>query len=244
MADIVLVHGWGRGSKSFDALKVLLEKRGHVVYAPDLPGFGVASPPDTAWGIDEYAVFVRDYIEKRDLRDFYLYGHSFGGQIAVKLAATRPVRLQGLILASAAGIRPRPSVKVSIFQFFSAIGKMVFSLSVASAFREPVRKFVYWLSGERDYYHLQAPVMKEIFKKVIREDLTDYFQKISVPTLIVWGENDKMTPLADAHTMHTNIPGSRLEILEGVGHTPHVECPEKVAELMDTFINSNDIASR
>ncbi len=236
MATIVLLHGWGRGAKSFLAVKELLENQGHKVHCFDLPGFGVVGPPPSPWAVDDYAGFVRDFIKRKGLRDFYLFGHSFGGRIGIKLAAQDPELLKGLILCDAAGITPRPQAKVSVFKLFSRIGNWIFSFPVLAAFRGVARRFVYWLSGEQDYYFLQNDVMRETFRRVIEEQLNEYLAKIKAPTLIIWGKLDRMTPIADAHTIHRSIPGSRLEILDGVGHSPHVEATEKLAALIDDFI--------
>lgn len=236
MATIVLLHGWGRGSKSLGVLKKFLENKGHAVYGFDLPGFGVVPPPAAPWVVDDYVRFVLDFTEQHKLRHFFLFGHSFGGRIAIKFAVAHPEKLKGLILSDAAGITPRPKVKIAVFRFFSRVGNWIFSFFVLSIFRELARGFVYWLSGEHDYYFLQNEVMRETFKKAISEQLRDYLPKIKTPTLILWGKNDKMTLVADAHMMYREIKGSRLEVLEGVGHTPHVECPEKVAGLIDQFI--------
>lgn len=169
-------------------------------------------------------------------REFILYGHSFGGRIAIKLAARQIEGLKGLILCDAAGVTPRPKFKIAVFKFLSQTGKLFFSLPILKYFQPLVRKIEYFLAGSRDYYYLQSAVMKETFKKVIEEDLALHLGKISVPTLIIWGKKDKMTPVSDAYIMKREIANSQLEVLEGVGHSPHLECPEKLSKIIESFI--------
>ena len=235
--SIVILHGWGRGAKSFSLVEEFLKRKGNSVYIFDLPGFGVVPPPPNPWSVSDYVDFVLKFVESRNLDKFYLLGHSFGGRIAIKLAARHPDKLAGLILCDAAGVTPRPKVKIAVFGFFSKIGNWIFLFPLLSAFREGARKFAYWLSGDRDYYLLQNETMRETFKKTISEGLTPYLNQIKTPTFIIWGEKDRVTPVSDAYVINKNIAGSRLEIIEGIGHFPYVEAPEKLAEIIDDFVN-------
>ncbi|MBI4837265.1 MAG: alpha/beta hydrolase [Candidatus Portnoybacteria bacterium] len=171
---------------------------------------------------------------------FVLFGHSFGGRIAIKIAARQPKELAGLILCDAAGVTPRPKIKIALFNFLTKTGNAIFSLPLLNFLRPLVRKLVYWWSGDRDYYYLRGDVMRKTFRIVIEEDLNQILPKINTPTLIIWGEKDKMTPLSDAHTLNEGIGGSLLEVLRGVGHNPHREVPEQLAAIIDKFIKELD----
>jgi len=246
---VVILHGWGASAKSYDKLKPLLEEqKGISVFVFDLPGFGSEPAPKDAWSVDDYVEWVSKWLEKNvkihpspplQKEGVVLFGHSFGGRIVIKLAAKYPDKLAGLILCDAAGITPRPKTKITIFGLLSKTGKIVFSLPILKYFQPIVRKIEYFLAGSRDYYYLQEPIMKETFKKIIEEDLTPYLEKINVPTLIILGKKDKMTPISDARTMHNKIKNSELEILEGIGHSPHLECPKKLSDIIVKFISSN-----
>lgn len=238
MSDtIVILHGWGRGSKSFISLKNLLEGRGYSAIFFDLPGFGAAGPPPKPWSVSDYANFVLERIESQNLGKVCLFGHSFGGRIAIKFAANYPERLAGLILCDAAGVTPRPKLKIAAFSYLSKIGNWIFSSSFLKLLRESARRFFYFLLGGRDYYFLQNDVMRETFRKVIDENLAGYLPKIKTPTMIIWGKNDKITPLSDAYFINKNIAGSELKILDGVGHSPYAEAPNELAKLIDHFIS-------
>ncbi len=250
---LVILHGWGASAKSYDKLKPLLEQKGISVFVFDLPGFGSEPAPPSAWAVDDYVEWVREKIvnieknanqtssqptpyqvggEKR----IALFGHSFGGRIAIKLAARYPEKIEKLILCDAAGITPRPKTKINLFTQLSKVGKIIFSLPILNYVEPAAKKFIYFLAGAKDYSRLDNPVMKEIFKKVIDEDLTSYLARIKSQALIVWGEKDKMTPISDAYAMSDKIINSKFEILKGAGHSPHLECPEKLAKIIEEFI--------
>lgn len=235
---LVILHGWGATTRSYDRLKPLLEQKGFSVFVFDLPGFGKEAPPPKAWSVDDYADWTLKHLDAMGLQKYYLFGHSFGGRIVIKIAARQPKGLIGLILCDAAGVTPRPKIKIALFGFLSKIGNVIFFLPLLNFLRPPARKFVYWLSGERDYHYLQGDVMRETFRIVVAEDLTSFLFKISVPTMIIWGEKDKMTPLSDAHTINQGVSGSKLEILKNVGHNPHQESPEKLADIIEGFVKT------
>lgn len=236
---IVILHGWGATKKSYDRLKPLLEQKGNSVFVFDLPGFGDEPAPSKAWSVDDYADWTLKHLAAMRLEKYYLFGHSFGGRIAIKIAAEHSKNLAGLILCDAAGVTPRPKTKIMLFSFLSKIGNAIFSLPLLKFLRPLARKFVYWLSGERDYHYLQGEVMRKTFRNVVGEDLTSLLPKINIPTLVVWGGKDKMTPLSDAYIINQGITGSKLEILGSIGHNPHREAPEKLADIVDKFVKES-----
>lgn len=236
MTPIVILHGWGSSSVSFQSVKNILLNKGFTVYVLDLPGFGRVGKPDKPWSVDDYVDFVYEYVSSRYLDKFYLLGHSFGGQVAIKFAVAWPEKLSGLILYSAAGIRPEQTIKTEIFYVLAKIGNFIFSLLILRSIKNFMRKGFYYLVGTRDYYRAEG-VMKQTMEKVINEDLRLLFPNIQVPTLIIWGDKDDVTPISDAEMMKEGIRGAELKIMPGAGHSWHKEQTEKFVEFILPFIS-------
>lgn len=235
MNTILILHGWGASSKSWTRVKELLGNQGYKVYVPDLPGFGSNPAPPRAWSVDNYVGWVRDFCEKQGLSRFFLLGHSFGGRLAIKFAVKYPEKLKGLILVATAGVTKRKSLRNFLFLFLTKIGTGPFSLSILNQFKPLAQKVIYKLAGSRDYLFAQG-LMKETMKRVIAEDLKPYLSKITITTLIIWGEKDKITPLADAYLIKKEIPNSTLEIIPQIGHRLNFDAPEILTGKILNFI--------
>lgn len=231
---VFLLHGWGGSSKSLEELQRELAEFGFKVYALDLPGFGQTPPPSRAWSVGDYAQLVRAFVEEQDEREFFLFGHSFGGRVAVKLASFKPVGLKKLVLCGAPVIREK-TVKRFVFIAAAKILGLVFGLPVLSLGRGTVRYLAYKLAGERDYYQAKG-LMRDIFKNTVGENLRPCLKEIAVPTLILWGGKDRLVPLENARVLEGEIAGARLEVLENAGHGLPLREPGKAAKIIALFL--------
>lgn len=230
--SVLILHGWGGKSDSWESVGKILSKNGFNVIIPDLPGFGKSDLPDFAWSVGDYLDFILKFIDflessKKISKPFYLIGHSFGGRISIKLAAVYPEMLKKLVLCSAAGITSK-SIKTRLFYLFSKAGGLIFSFGFFAPLEKFLRKAIYRLAGTRDYLRANNQ-MKEVMRRVISEDLTEFISQIKMPTLIVWGKNDKVLPLKMGKIMKEKISGSTIEIIEDAGHAPNIESPDIIA---------------
>jgi pimeloyl-ACP methyl ester carboxylesterase len=228
---IIILHGWQSSKEKWQAVKENLEKQGLKVIVPDLPGFKKETELKKPWDLDDYIDWFTQ-LNNREDESFFLLGHSFGGRMAIKFAVKYPEKLKGLILVSAAGIKHKKTFKQNLFFQIAKIGGKFSFLPFFNFFRKAFYKFIV---REKDYVHTQG-FLKDAFKKIITEDLTDYLEKIKISTLIIWGGKDKITPLSDAHLINKKNPNSKLEVLKNVGHSPHQEAPEILAEKIINFI--------
>lgn len=243
MENLLILHGWGSYAKNWDKVKETLEREGYQVFVPDLMGFGENTPPPQPWSVDDYVNWVKKYIDNLQLRGelvepFFLLGHSFGGAIAVKFVNYFPEKVQSLILV-APKIRRQKTLRYYLGLILAKLGTLIFSIPFLFLLRPLARKILYWLIGTRDYYKLDIErtiVMRETFKKVVGDDITSYLPKVKVPTLIIWGRKDKITPLKDAYLINREIEGSRLEIIPRGRHALHLEIPEVLANQILNFI--------
>lgn len=210
---IVLIHGWGGTDESLSPLAEVLSEDFDVLNF-NLPGFGGSKEPSSVWGISNYSEWVLKQAKKKGSDKFHIIGHSFGGQIATKLTLTYPENIKTLTLIGAAVIR-RKSHKAKLIGFLSKGVKKV-SFDFLGRFLQSAD------------YRKSSPKMRNIMSKILTEDLSDKLHNVVVPTLILWGEQDRQTPLTQAKVIKNLIPKSELEVVKGAGHNLPLIKPELV----------------
>ncbi len=227
---ILILHGWGSSSDRWAQVSELLSQRNFSVIVPDLPGFGKNSQPLSVWGIEEYSALVSSFVEKLGLAKFVLLGHSFGGGLAVKYASRHPEKVRKLILVASAIRRGKTPYKTAM-RILAKIFKLFSFLPLYGFFRKALYKY-----AVRSDYAYQAGIMKEIYLKVINEDLSPLLSRISVPTLIVWGEKDDVLSVADSHFINKHIEKSKLVLIPHADHDIEQHMPEALVEKIKDYI--------
>ena len=235
VTPLVILHGWGSSSDSWVEAMEMLASEGYQVVVPDLPGFGKTLAPNEVWGVEEYAHFVAEFAGSTGLEKFVLAGHSFGGQTAIQFAVDYPEKVEKLILMSAAGVRRTPGFAKKFVMFVAKLVSFLLYIVPFQDLRNNIRNAAYMLIHRRDYGKAQG-IMRDIFKKVISQDLTAKFSKIQAPTLILWGEKDELTPVQDAHLMKELIPNSELKVFPNTEHSLNFEIPEELSKTIVRFI--------
>ena len=228
---LLILHGWGSNSEKWQKVANLLTENGIKVIIPDLPGFGESQKPTRAWGLADYCEFVQKFVESLNLEKFYLLGHSFGGAIAVKYSLKFPKKIEKLFLVGAACFR-RKTLRKKLFYLISKILKIFSFLPFYSFLRKGFYRFVVRKS---DYPYSEG-IMKEIYLKIIKEDLSDVLAKVEVPTIIIWGEKDKVKTLEEGRLINREIENSKLEVIPGANHELHRKVPEKLSEVILKFL--------
>lgn len=222
---IIILHGWGISSASFTEVKKLLTEEGFLVKVPDLPGFGDVPLTKNAMTFDDYILFVEKLLDKEKI---ILIGHSFGGRIAIRVAIRHPKQVHELILTGASGIIHPLTAKQKVALIFAKAGKL---LPVElNLFRKVLYKFL----GEWDYY--KSGALRETFKNIYRVSIAEDLSHITVPTLLIWGERDKVIALADAKDMEKRIPKATLIIVPGASHKLPYEMPHVFVEKILPFL--------
>ena len=228
--NLLILHGWNGSSDSWRKIIEILEIKFRVI-CPDFPGFGKTKPPKIPWNLDDFVEWLKEFTEKLNLESFFLLGHSFGGRVAIKFSILYPEKVKRLILVSSAGIKQDWGLKEKIIFQISKIGNAIFSKNPLLRFKGGVRNLFYKLAMIKDYSKVKG-VMRETMKKIVEEDLLPELPKIQNETFIVWGEKDRIVPLKYAFIFKEKIKNSKLEILPKIGHSPHLEDPEKLAEIL------------
>lgn len=221
---ILILHGWGSSSKNWGRVKEILESRGYKVFIPDLPGFGEAPRPQQPWAIDDYVEWLGKFSEKENISRFFLLGHSFGGAVAVKFSLKYPQKIEKLFLVASSGIRQK-TLKKRLLKTAAALFKKLSLGPFYSLARRAFYKFIV----RSDYPYAQG-VMKETFLKVISEDISSYFNRISIPTIIIWGEKDNVVPISNGYFMNREIKNSKLVIIPGADHDLERDVPEILSQ--------------
>jgi pimeloyl-ACP methyl ester carboxylesterase len=248
MKHLIILHGWQSSKERWQKVKEEIERAGIRVIVPDIPGFKKETELNRPWNLNDYVNWFDRFIDdsKRAcpelVEGFFLLGHSFGGRMTIKIAARgQNKNLKGVILVSAAGIKKQPSLcdKTLIMLAKAIKACRIERIPVLKQAFGLFRRFFYrYILGKTDYLRAQG-FLKETFKNVIDEDLSIFLDKIFLPTLIIWGREDKLTPLKNAHLMKEKIKNSEIKILEDFGHDLNIKAPEKLAEEVIKFINSH-----
>ncbi|MCK9393666.1 MAG: alpha/beta hydrolase [Candidatus Paceibacterota bacterium] len=230
---LLIFHGWGGTSFSWLNVASILADDGFDVVTMDMPGFGETPPPSDIWGTDEYVKFLYDFCKKIKLDNFYLLGHSFGGAIALKFTSEHGSMVKNLILCDAAVIRKeRLSFRQKTAKFLSKIGSKIVS---KTPFYPLFERIAYKLAGTYDYYRAN-PIMKDIFKKIIIDDMSSLAEQLKISCLILWGEFDHITPLEDAFILNDLMENSTLKIINNSGHNPHRTHIEETAKIIINYL--------
>ena len=226
---VLILHGWGSSSLSWESVMSELTKHNFCVYVPDLPGFGQSPEPPADWDLRDYTQLVHQLIQELDIQGkCMLVGHSFGGRVGIQLASKYPQDIQLLALCGAAGIVRRRTLKTRVFGVLSKAGK---SLPLAGNY---ARKLIYFLARERDYYRA-SPTMRSVMSKTLKHELKELLPLIQCPTLLLWGSKDKATPVADAKVAESLIPRNSLVVLQDHGHSLQRQAPQQVARHIQQF---------
>ncbi len=201
--QIIALHGWARSGADFAEIL-----SGCDALAVHLPGFGPTAPPPEAWGSREYAELVAAALPEGG--PYVVVGHSFGGRVAVRLAAARPELVRSLVLTGVPLIRtapaPRPAWALRVAK----------RLHAARLLPSPVLDRLRRKGGSADYQAAEG-TMRGVLVRVVNEDYRDDLARISAPARLVWGEHDDAAPVAGAR-LAAEVLGVELEIVAGAGH--------------------------
>ncbi|HVY67984.1 MAG TPA: alpha/beta hydrolase [Patescibacteria group bacterium] len=229
--SIVFLHGWRSSKEIWDGIIKRLPSGKYRALSLDFPGFGKSPLPEKSMSVGDYAAVAAETITKLSLGRVIIVGHSFGGRIGIKLAATRPELVGKLILADSAGFA-MPTGKKKLLNFLAKLVRPVFRLKALAG----LRRRIYKLIGAEDY--IATPKLQQTFVQVTGEDLTADMQKISCPALIINGELDRETPPVFGRRMQALIPGSILRIIAKAGHFSFLDQPDEFLTMIGQFIDA------
>lgn len=236
MRTLVIVPGWG-GSHETWAEFIALASQHYTVHCIDLPCFGDTPCPDTAWGVEDYGEYVQQKIATIAATHgkVFLLGHSFGGQVSTYVAAHYPEHIERLILVAPAIIRTKNRVRRTVFRYLAKSGQWIFRLPLIERKELAIKKLFYHAIGASDYVEAGG-IKRDIFKKIIRQDMRHVLPSIQIPTLVVWGTHDAYTPLREGKIVRNLLPDVKLVILKNGTHGLHLYRRADLYEAVRSFL--------
>jgi pimeloyl-ACP methyl ester carboxylesterase len=259
---VLLVHGITSSSRTWRSVLPALAEHYDVI-APDLLGHGQSAKPRGDYSLGAYASGLRDLLVALEVPTATVVGHSLGGGVAMQFAYQFPDRLERLVLVDSGGLgsevslvlraatlpgaeyvlpllasRPLRGAGATLGAVLGRVG-----LRASADVRGMAEGFESLGDGEarRAFVHTARSVIDPTGQRV---DATDrLYLAEHVPSLIVWGERDRMIPVRHGHDAHEHMPNSRLEIFPGAGHFPFNDDPERFVATLHEFIATTEPAA-
>jgi len=251
-APLVLIHGTAASLHTWQGWAAELRSRKRVITF-DLPGFGLTGPftgqyPRDDYHVDNLARFTLDLMDALKVPRFAIGGNSLGGEVAWRVAAMSPARVDRLILVDATGYAFKPELvplgfRVTRVPVINRVGeyltpRVLVEQSVRDVYADPARvtgalvdRYFELLTREGNRHALNRRM------EIVATDLApDRIKTLKLPTLILWGAKDRLVPPASAHQFQHDIAGSQLVIFPGLAHVPHEEDPRASIVPVETFL--------
>ena len=252
---LVLLHALGESALDW---RWVLPTLAHTnrVYVPDLPGFGYSAKPSAEYSPDFFARFVGAYLDALGLDRTAVVGNSIGGLAALRLALSEPARVDVLGLVASAGLGREityalrlPTLpgygEAAIAWGKTPLGAFQRAWSrVPLLFGRPERVPAEWITEQTRIAQLTGfteATMTALRAQVDlggqREALVDQLPHLQMPTLVVWGERDRVFPCSQGQKAVSRLRQGTLELVPDCGHLPHVERPDRFAAILGRFLN-------
>jgi UDP-N-acetylmuramoyl-tripeptide--D-alanyl-D-alanine ligase len=233
---VVILHGWGASIEAVGSIQSCLEHKRRTI-AIDLPGFGQSDAPPDEWGSYDYAEEVRRALEILGIERVVLIGHSFGGQVASIIAARHAALVERMVLVDSAGVRRPPTLRQRsrVLAYKAAARSVGLAGSVVGVDGQTTRGWLANRFGSADYR--AAGPLRRVLVRVLGEDIRHLLPSIQAPTLLIWGDRDSDTPLADGQEMERLIPDAGLVVFPGAGHYAYADAHDRFCRVVDNFLS-------
>jgi len=258
---LVLIHGITSSSRTWKSVMPRLAEK-YTVIAPDLLGHGKSAKPQGDYSLGAYASGVRDLLVALEIPKATIVGHSLGGGIALQYAYQFPDRVGRLVLVDSGGIDKDVNIVLRAATLPGA--ELVLPIMFADPLHEAGLKVRGFLNKvglhpsadvqgvSEGFSSLTEADARRAFLHTVRSVIDPMGQKVSakdrlylaadIPSLIVWGERDRIIPSSHGQLAHELMPNSRLELFPGAGHFPFNDDPDRFIEVLNDFIESTEPA--
>jgi pimeloyl-ACP methyl ester carboxylesterase len=236
LPSILLLHGLGGSADRWTKLIPYLAGKYRLII-PDIIGFGYSEKPHVDYRIDFFINFIKKFLTELNISNINLIGSSFGGLLALEYAIKYETEIKKLVLVSPAGMMRYVSttlkhyISAALYPTYEnvlrAYQEMIYNSSMVS--KESIQDFINRMNLPNSKYAFMSTLMS--FND--HPTLTDRL-KINIPTLIIWGRNDKLIPVRYAKKF--KIPNSKIVLLDNCGHYPHIEKIEEFTKILLKFL--------
>jgi pimeloyl-ACP methyl ester carboxylesterase len=255
---LLLIHGMAGSSATWRSVIPQLSRR-YRVLAPDLLGHGESDKPRGDYSLGAFAVWLRDFLDELGVMRATVVGQSLGGGIAMQFGYQHRDKTDRLVLIGSGGLGPDLNWMLRLLSTpgselvlpavapppVLSVGNSIRSWLSSAGIHSP-RGSEMWSA----YASLGDRETRQAFLRTLRSVVDHRGQAVSalnrlhltaqMPVLFIWGDSDRIIPVSHAYAAHEALPGSRLEVLPGIGHFPHVEAPWEVAEILEDFLSTSD----
>jgi pimeloyl-ACP methyl ester carboxylesterase len=253
---VLLIHGTASSSHTWRAMLPQLSTRYRVV-APDLLGHGQSAKPRGDYSLGAFAVWLRDLLDELGITRVTLVGHSLGGGVAMQFAHQHPDYCERLVLISSGGLGPELGWPLRLLsapgaEFVLPIIAPQPAVAVGNRLHEWLASFgIHSVAAGETWnaysslsdHQSRAPFLRTLRSVVdYRGQAVSAFNRLDfasgLPVLLIWRDRDPIIPVSHAQAAHEALPGSRLVILPGIGHYPHLEAAATVTDNLEDFITT------
>lgn len=254
---VILIHGIAAYMELWENNIESLSHH-HRVYALDLPGFGRSDKPNVSYSFPFVSKFVLDFMKALNIERASLIGNSMGGGVSLQIALQAPDKVDKLVLVNSAGLGKKVTI---LFRLPSLplIGGLL-SRPSRKGVRRILQECVYDKSLitedfiERGYQFALLPGTHKAFLTALRSAVNfggltdnvlssflDNLHTIQAPTLVIWGRQDRILPVAHAQVAEEKIPNAKIHIFDPCGHLPQIERPQEFNALVRKFLQTGDV---
>ena len=253
-SSAILLHGLGGYIENWEEnIEPLAQS--YRVYALDLVGFGRSDKPQVRYSIPYMAEFVHEFMIVQDVDRAALIGESMGGAIALRFAQQYPRQVEKIVLAASAGLGKEVSIYFRIMslpilgELFARPSRKGTAQLLRQLFHDQDLITDQWI--EEDYEISSLPGAQRCLLSALRSmcnawgvksdtyrPILDRLEEIEVPTLVIWGTQDRILPVAHAHRAAKRLPNARVHIFDPCGHVPNIEHSEEFNALVIDFLRN------
>ena len=259
---LLLLHGMAGSSDTWRSVIPQLSKRYRVI-APDLLGHGQSAKPRGDYSLGAFAAWLRDLLDELGVTSVTIVGQSLGGGVAMQFVYQHPDYCRRLVLISSGGLGQDVGWTLRLL---SAPGsELLLPVITLPPLIRAGEKLRSWFSAANvgsprgaemwsAYSSLADSQTRQAFLRTLRSVVDYRGQAVSalnklhltseLPLMVIWGNRDRIIPVDHGFALDQHRPGCRIEVLDGVGHFPHVETPDVVVDLLDDFIAITEQPSR